>query len=50
MDTKPTKIPDSKAQAVPDLRVTPEQAADVKAGKIYEPLCKGTHLPEVVIE
>jgi hypothetical protein len=49
MDTKPTKTPDPKAQAVPDLRVTPEQATDVKGGT-HDALCKGTHIKEVVIE
>jgi len=41
-------------QVVPDLPLTPDQATDVKAGKatpkLYEAVCKGTHLPEVVIQ
>ena len=58
MHTKPTKRPDPQALALPDLPLTSDQATDVKGGKavkaatpkLYEAACKGTHLPEVVIE
>jgi len=54
---KPTKNSDLQAQVVPDLPLAPDQATGVKGGridaaspKLYEAACKGTHLPEVVIE
>ncbi len=59
MDTNPTKNPDPKAQDVPDLPLPPDEATDVKGGgirvdpaapKLYDVLCKGTHLPEVTLE
>jgi hypothetical protein len=57
MDMKPTKNLDLQAQVVPDLPLTPDQVTDVKGGridaatpKLHEAACKGTHLPEVVIE
>jgi len=45
-------------QVVPDLPLSPDQATDVKGGKlidgatpkVYEAACKGTHIKEVVIE
>lgn len=58
MDPKPTESPDQKAQVVPDLPLTEDQASDIKGGKlldgkspnIYDKTCTGKHLPEVVTE
>lgn len=50
MDPKPKQNPDPQAEVVPELPLTPEQASDVKGGKLYSKSSKGTHFPEVVIE
>jgi hypothetical protein len=46
----------AKAKAARGIRNLPakslnaKQAGGVKGGKLHEAACKGTHLPEVVIE
>lgn len=53
METKPTENPDSQAEIIPDLPVSPDQADDVSGGKakplLSKSVTRGTHLPRAEI-